>query len=177
VQPSFVVMSGLPASGKSTLGRRLSVAFGLPMIDKDDLLEQRFDSETLVLPAERARLSRLADVDFERAGLASRGAVLVSFWRRTEVSTTSGTPTEWLTSLPDVVEVHCACSPATAAARFLARSRHVGHGDDRASASALLGQFQALDRLGPLGLTPVVVVDCETQPDVASVLDAVRSLR
>jgi hypothetical protein len=177
VQPSFVVMSGLPASGKSTLGRRLSGALDLPLIDKDDLLEQRFRSEATVAPAERARLSRLADVDFERAGLASRGAVLVSFWRRAEVSTTSGTPIEWLASLPDMVEVHCVCPPATAVARFLARSRHAGHGDGRASGTELLCQFQALERLGPLGLAPVVVVDSERQPNMAAVLDAVRALR
>ena len=35
----YIVVSGPAASGKTTLGRRLGDALGLPMIDKDDLLE------------------------------------------------------------------------------------------------------------------------------------------
>jgi AAA domain len=35
----FVVMSGLPASGKSTLGRELGQALGLSVIDKDTVLK------------------------------------------------------------------------------------------------------------------------------------------
>jgi shikimate kinase len=34
----FVVISGLPRSGKTTLGRRLAPALNLPFIDKDDIL-------------------------------------------------------------------------------------------------------------------------------------------
>jgi len=33
----FVVVSGLPCSGKSTLARRLALALDLPVIDKDDI--------------------------------------------------------------------------------------------------------------------------------------------
>ena len=40
----FVVVSGLPASGKSTLSRRLATALSLPMLDKDDILEGLFES-------------------------------------------------------------------------------------------------------------------------------------
>jgi len=35
----YVVLSGLPASGKSTLARALSQAFFLPLLDKDQFLE------------------------------------------------------------------------------------------------------------------------------------------
>ena len=45
----YVIVTGLPASGKSTLGRAVAAALGLPMLDKDDILEALFDS----LAAER----------------------------------------------------------------------------------------------------------------------------
>ena len=38
-QRPFVVISGLPGSGKTTLARRLAQALNLPLIDKDDILE------------------------------------------------------------------------------------------------------------------------------------------
>ena len=38
----FVVVSGLPASGKTTLARRLASVLELPLIDKDDILDRLF---------------------------------------------------------------------------------------------------------------------------------------
>jgi len=35
----YIILTGLPASGKSTLGRAVAAALGLPMLDKDDILE------------------------------------------------------------------------------------------------------------------------------------------
>ena len=40
----LVVVSGLPASGKTTVGRVLSEGLSLPLIDKDAILEALFDS-------------------------------------------------------------------------------------------------------------------------------------
>ncbi len=37
--PRFVVVTGLPASGKSTIARQLCAALALPLLDKDELLE------------------------------------------------------------------------------------------------------------------------------------------
>ena len=41
---TFFVVSGLPASGKTTLGRQLASALGLRLLDKDAVLEAFFDS-------------------------------------------------------------------------------------------------------------------------------------
>jgi hypothetical protein len=41
----FVVISGLPGSGKTTLGRRLAPILNLPLIDKDDILNRLFESK------------------------------------------------------------------------------------------------------------------------------------
>jgi shikimate kinase len=40
----FVAVSGLPASGKTVLGRALAGALDLPLLDKDEILESMFES-------------------------------------------------------------------------------------------------------------------------------------
>jgi hypothetical protein len=86
--------------------------------------------------------------------------VLVSFWRHPQVAGESGTPTGWLRSLPGkLVEAHCACSPATAAERFLSRKRHEGHLDRDKRKEDLTAAFEQLAAHGPLGLGPLVTID------------------
>jgi shikimate kinase len=41
----YVVVSGFPTSGKSTLARALSQALSLALLDKDYFLEAHFDSK------------------------------------------------------------------------------------------------------------------------------------
>ena len=41
-----VVLIGLPGAGKSTIGRRLSRALGLDLVDSDELIEQRWGGMT-----------------------------------------------------------------------------------------------------------------------------------
>jgi glucokinase len=158
-----VVVSGLPGSGKTTVARQLAPQLDLAVIDKDDFLESLFRKTTgndrevdLEL---RYELSRQADdMLIERSKNTAR-AVVVSFWRRPEVSETAGTPFEWLRELPNAVEVYCRCDANTAAHRFVGRSRHPAHGDGTRSFDQLLQQLVQLGRLGPLGLPRLVEVD------------------
>ena len=100
----FVVVTGLPGAGKTTVGRALAVELGVPLLDKDDILEDLLDRSSD--PAtQRPELSRAADAIFIEHAKLQPAAVLVSFWRRPELSTTSGTPTEWLDDLVDVHRV------------------------------------------------------------------------
>ena len=165
----FVVVTGLPGSGKSTLARNLSPLLGIELIDKDDFLEQRLDEYASVDATLRSTLSRKADEDMRVRAEASNGAVLVSFWRRDELSEASGTPTRWLFDLPNVVEVHCQCDPNTAVERFRSRRRHEGHGDETRSPDTLISQFETLARLGSVGVGKLVVVDTEIQIDARSI--------
>src|ERR1043166_3740877 len=126
----FVIVSGLPASGKTTLSRHLAPALALPLIDKDDILEGLFDTLGVGDTGWRQRLSRASDAILQRLAESSSGAVLTSFWRTPEISTHSGTPTEWSAAISQrMVEVYCDCDPAVAATRFSTRVRHPGHLD------------------------------------------------
>ncbi|MCP4308409.1 MAG: AAA family ATPase [bacterium] len=164
---STVVVSGLPASGKTTVARQIAPLLALPLVDKDDLLEASFRLVAEVSPTDRARLSRKADEDLRQRLESEPRAVVVSHWRRPELSATSGTPTDWLRVLPELVEVHCLCGPETAAERFCNRDRHPAHGDRQKSPVAILNQFRALHQLGPLGVGPVVTVNTEMPVDAA----------
>ena len=87
----FVVLSGLPGSGKTTLGRRLAPAL-LPLIDKDDLLDRLFESKGVGNAAWRRTLSRESDTILQREATSSNGAVLASFWRLLGSPSDSGYP-------------------------------------------------------------------------------------
>lgn len=172
----FVVVSGLPASGKSGLARRLGHALNLPVIDKDDILERLFASKGIGDAAWRQRLSRDSDVIFKEEAMATRnGAVLASFWRLAGMPSESGTPTDWLHVLSThLVNVHCACAPETAADRFLRRRRHPGHLDDRTSRAELLTTLRSLSALPHLDIAPRINVDSSEEPNLEDVVRRVR---
>ncbi|MEM8774146.1 MAG: AAA family ATPase [Pseudomonadota bacterium] len=127
---SAVVVTGLPASGKTTVGKQIAEALSFDFLDKDDFLERLYDERGVDSWDERKTLSRESDLHFQRAAMARQSAVLVSHWRPRGDETDSGTPAHWITSsYQRVVEVHCQCDPETATKRFLQRRRHPGHFD------------------------------------------------
>jgi predicted kinase len=163
----FVAISGLPCSGKTTLAMRLAPALDLPLIDKDAILEELFETQGVGDGAWRRRLSRESDLRFQNEARASGGAILVSFWHLPGMARDSGTPTAWLSTLAGpFVNVHCACAPEIAAQRFLDRQRHPGHLDNRASAAELLAGLRAISCLGGLEIGRRLDVDTSRKPDV-----------
>ena len=164
----YVVVSGLPGSGKSVLARRLAPLLNLPVIDKDDILERLFEAKGVRDAASRRALSRESDEILRQEALNSEGAVLVSFWHLADMDHDSGTPTEWLRPLSSrVVTLHCICPPEIAADRFLARQRHPGHRDENRSKEDILASIRAISQLGPLAIAPGIEVDTSrAEPDV-----------
>jgi glucokinase len=156
---AYVVISGLPASGKTMLGREISRRLGLPLLDKDDFLEGLFARDGTGDAGHRNRLSRESDAMLRAATEASGGAVLVSFWRHPGGSG-GGTASEWLlASGATLVEIHCRCPAEGAAERFANRCRHPGHLDELRSPEMLARQFEDYARLGPLRIGCTIEVD------------------
>jgi predicted kinase len=172
----ILVVSGLPASGKSTVGRGVADLLALPFLDKDDILESLFEAEGVGDAAWRARLSRRADELFAQRAAVLESGVLVSWWRHPAGRTDTGTPTDWIPREGvRVVELHCACPAPVAAARFAARTRHRGHLDHARNEVSLRAEFEQLAALGPLGIGPVIQVPTDGAIDFAGVVAALRS--
>ena len=172
----FVVISGLPGSGKTTLGRRLAPALNLPFIDKDDILDQLFAAKGIGDAAWRRALSRESDVILEREATRSDGAILESFWRMPGMPSDSGTPTDWLHAPSHlIVNVHCLCGPEIASNRFLQRRRHPGHLDGESSPADTLASLRKLTQHPALDIGHRIDVDTSDEPHLIDVADAIRS--
>jgi len=175
--PRFVVVTGLPASGKSTIARQISAALALPLLDKDEILESLFDELGIGDAAWRATLSRAADRILVTLARRTHAAVIVSWWRHPSSSAQSGTSPQWLMSLqPAPVEVHCRCAAEVAVERFFARRRHAGHLDASKDRSHELGRFEQAAFLGPLAFGPCIEVDTNGVVDVDGLIQRLLAI-
>jgi GTPase SAR1 family protein len=170
----FVVMSGLPGSGKTTLAGRLAPHLSLPVIDKDEILERLFESQGSGDASWRRRLSRESDALLQARATNSDGAILVSHWRLPGMPADSGTPLHWLPPLSAcIVNVECSCPPELSARRFAERTRHAGHLDCARSFADVLKSLWTLAALGPLDIGRRVVIDTTLEPKLDDVIDHV----
>lgn len=172
-----IIVTGLPASGKTTLARAVARTLRWPLLDKDDFLETLYETHEVRSLADRSRLSRQSDALFQRAAQEQLRVVLVSHWA-VGAPSNGGTPTSWLTAQFDhLIELCCLCSPDTATARFQARRRHPKHLDHLRLAADLRQQMQDRHDLLPLGIGPVVTVNTERDVDLAAVLTSDHLIR
>ncbi|MFI8446583.1 AAA family ATPase [Streptomyces erythrochromogenes] len=169
----FVVVSGLPASGKSTVARRLAAELGWPVIDKDAILESLYDSLGVGDHAWRYRLSRPGDdILFTLAGHAKH-AVLDNWWHHDTA------PNRLHQLNARIIEVHCDCDPALVAERFAARTRHPGHLDQhltREEISERVATWAAISP-GPLRLGgPLLTIDTSQPVDITLLVKEIDAL-
>ncbi len=122
---TFVVVSGPPASGKTTLARTIAPALDRPLIAKDTIKQALMT----VLPVPDIETSRIIGSASVAALLAvaaeTSGAVLESVWHRSRALAD-------LRRLPgNIVEVFCRCDRQTAQRRYALRAgtRNAGHFD------------------------------------------------
>ena len=155
-----IVMTGLPASGKTTLGRRIATEFRLGFLDKVDFLERLYARHEVTVWEQRKSLSRQSDDLFRDAACAAEGTgVLVSHWRPGREFADTGTPTDWLSGAFDrLLEISCLCPLETAARRFQDRTRHPGHMDQARDRAAHLQWMRDLAPAYPLGLGDLIAL-------------------
>jgi hypothetical protein len=167
---TYVIISGLPAAGKSTVGAALASRAELPLFDKDDFLERLFAEFPPTTSLDRRQLSHRADRAFQSTVESSHGGIAVSWWKHPKSDRDSGTPTDWLLKLPGhLVEVYCRCTSQVAMARFLSRRRHPGHLDELWSNQELSALLEQSSALGPLRIGGMVEVDCSESVDYGNV--------
>jgi tRNA uridine 5-carbamoylmethylation protein Kti12 len=172
---NFVLISGLPGSGKSTIARQLAPLLRLQVVDKDDILERLYETRGVGDAVWRRALSREADRILQHDATASDGAVLVSLWHMAGMPHDSGTPCEWLSALSThIVHVHCVCDPHAAARRFIQRTRHHGHLDDAKRPDEIVERIRALSSLPPPVIGTRIDVDTTRTPDAAALAHSVR---
>lgn len=162
----YVVVSGGPGSGKTTLARRLAPALGLPLLAKDTIKEAML--EDLDVPdVEASRVLGRASVSAMLAVARDCGhGVVESAWHRSRAADRIGSLSG------HVVEVFCRCDPQVMAQRYWSRvsSRHPGHFDGDRVTEELWNP----DTTEPVaGGWPVVEVDTSGDVDVADVVDRV----
>lgn len=164
----FVVVSGPPASGKSTLAPALSRELALPLVAKDTIK----DALMSVLSVPDVEASRQIGRGAVAAMLAVAaespiGAVIESNFYRSVAAGALG-------ELPgEVIEVFCRCEQATAVERYRTRAgtRHAGHFDAVRTVDELWND----DVAEPVaGGWPVLEVDTNRPVDVFEVLAFIR---
>jgi predicted kinase len=160
----YVVVTGAPGSGKSTIARSVAIELGLPLLSKDTVKEALIDVLGADGVGESQRVGRAAIRAMLAVAVDARAGVLDSVWRP-ELARRD------LRALPGpVVEVFCRCPPELAKRRYSdrARSRHAGHVDE----ARLAGGLWEPGATGPVaGPWPVLAVDT-TGEVVASELAA-----
>ncbi|MEM7561949.1 MAG: AAA family ATPase [Pseudomonadota bacterium] len=155
-----IYLSGLPASGKTTLARYLSEHTGIGMLDKDDFLESLFDQEGVGDAAWRQKLSRDADILFQQSAIERNTVILVSHWRPCGLAVRFGTPCEWLERhFSKIIEIYCECSVEEAAQRFTRRSRHPGHVDGARSQKDIARWLSEYAGHLPIGIGKTITID------------------
>ena len=159
----FIVVSGLAASGKTTVAEPLARALDIPLISKDAIKEALFEAVGYGGLAWSKTLSRAADAAMVRIAQDLEGAVLDNFWYAETVE-------ELLAPLPrPIVEVFCRCDPDVAYERFRGRVRHPGHADqEREPDSVRAPFFSRAEKLPLRTLGAVIEVDTEHPVDIAS---------
>jgi len=180
--PLLIIVSGPPASGKSTLGKQIAAGLGVPYISKDDLKEELYDSLGKI---ERALSGKLGEASMRlmyvvaKQILESGNDVVIeaNFYRGVSEKDISR-----IVAISDAMMMHCTAPDDVLKQRYAERSdageRHPVHDDankvDDLETALEEGNYEPLD----LGI-PLIQVDTtnDFSPSVAEILGQIQEHR
>jgi predicted kinase len=179
-RPLLLIITGPPASGKSTVGRELASRLGVPLLSKDLFKEVLFDElgwsdrgwSQRLGSASMALLYRSAAALLEAGQSVALEANFYAEWDTPHLRELASRYT------CRVVQVVCTASAATLVERYRGRitqgERHPGHTESEALevtlARVVSGRWEALDVDGAM----VIRVDTEREVAVEEIVREIR---
>lgn len=126
----LTIILGSPASGKTTLARRLGTEWSVPVFCKDDVKEALFDS---LGQGDRAWSRRLSEASFKvlvhlarRQLSLGQACIVEGNWRAVNVPVLEPM---LRASGVRALQIWCCADPTEIVRRFTTRTRHAGHLD------------------------------------------------
>lgn len=161
----LIVITGPPASGKTTLARALAPELGLPLLSKDDFKERLFEPPPPGLDA-RAWSRRLSDLAWDElfAEAAKLDAALI------EGNLPPERGAHVLALHPDPIELFCRVPEAVLIERLSSRGeRHAAHDDTSLIEEVKAGTVRGLQ---PLRLDHLIEVSTHGPTDIPGLIEA-----
>lgn len=173
---STILVTGAPATGKSTIARVLAESFRFALISKDTIKEGLFDSlgarlgEQIGIANELSRvLSRTAmELLWSLAAHCPDVILEANFRPKSEYERGRFAALEGRK-----LEVYCHCTREEASRRFHERAASVRDHPAHSMKNIAIEMLEEYDR--PFGLCPVIDVDTEHTVDPAEIAEQVRS--
>lgn len=167
----IVIVSGPPASGKTTLARPLARQLGFALLCKDDIKESLYTS-LAGAPGDLAFSSRIGSAAMDLLWVLATqcpAAVLEANFR----TRSPGERAKLAALDARIVEVHCRVPLDEASRRFAQRAREERHHPAHPLTEMPPDRMAEYD--GPFAMSPVIEVDTTKPVDLEALLDKVHA--